>query len=403
MTLAQSLRGVLRRDLLAISAVVFCADLVSGVFSPTFALYARSLGASLTLVGVLTSVVGLTQFLSAVPIGIQSDRVGRKPMITLGLLCFAGATTAFALAPNAWALLPGRVLYGLAGVATFYIGSAYVGDVARPEERGVAFGFYTTAMGLGFAIGPLIGSLLAAAYGIPGSYLGAAVVALCGAAIAHLGLRQTRATPGGVQMRRTRPSWAEMRQLIRDPNLSAASIANLVTSVAYNGAILNFFPLYAAQLGAGQTEINSMFSSRAFASTAARIPSGLLAVRLTTWFMILVAPATTAFVLLGMSNTTALAALGVLLILEGIAFGAFLTTGQAFVAEHSVPRTRGAAVGIYSTANSIGSTFSPLLMGIAADLFGVAIVFRLTAALSIVAMLYIGRLYLRRRQLTVDD
>lgn len=76
------------------------------------------------------------------------------------------AALTFSLAPNAYLLIPGRVLTGLATILTFTIGAALLGDLTRGPERGYAFGLYATAMGLGFAVGPLVGGLLRESYGI---------------------------------------------------------------------------------------------------------------------------------------------------------------------------------------------------------------------------------------------
>ena len=103
----------MRRDVVSICSVIFLADIVSGILSPTFSLYAQSLGASLAFIGALSSIAGLTQLLTSMPIGALSDRHGRKIVLTLGMLTFAATTTLYALAPNAVLLIPGRVLAGL--------------------------------------------------------------------------------------------------------------------------------------------------------------------------------------------------------------------------------------------------------------------------------------------------
>ena len=400
MSLARSIRSVLRRDVLLICAVIFCADLVSGIVSPTFSLYAKGLGASLTLIGVLSSTVGLTQLLTSMPIGLQSDKVGRKPVLVLGMLAFAAATAVFALSPSPWLLFPGRILSGLAAVSTFSIGAAYVGDIIRPEERGIAFGLYASSMGLGFAVGPLIGAAVASWGGIPASYLTASALGVLGASIAAWGLKDTRLVRPGVRSQRVGPAWGNMRLLLRNPALLAGSVGNMLTSITFGGMISNFFPLYVAQLGGTQAAINSMFSARAFGSTAARLPTGVLSSRLTGWLTITLALTLVLGVILAMSTTVSLAWLGVLLVIEGIGYGAFLTAGQAFVAEHSTPATRGTAIGVYSTAGSIGSTLSPILLGAVADILGVRAVILTTALLTALGLATIGLLYVRNRRVS---
>ena len=438
MNVSSILRGLMRRDFLIICFIIFSADLVSGILSPTFSLYAQGLGASLAFIGTLSSIGGVTQLLTSLPAGVLSDRYGRRIVLTLGMLAFSGATMLFALAPNALLLIPGRILMGLAGVATFSIGAAYVGDVVSDTERGVAYGLYTTSMGIGFGIGPLIGAGIAELYGVPASYLAAAGLALCGALLAAFGLaapaparsaeaRQAKtvplppeAQPAAVTLaataqaavapsRRSSParrapvrlSLGLMRhgfaQMLHDPRLLAGSLCNLLINTGFSGAISNFFPIYAADQHASQETINAMFSVRAFASAAARLPSGAITSRLPSRAVMLAALllATTALFL--MSRTNALSLLGILLIFEGISFGMFLPSGQAFTAENSTPATRGQVLGAYGTAGSLGSALSPLVLGFVAEVWGAGAVFVVTAALMGIGIATALVLFGRRR------
>ena len=141
------LQTLLRKEILTICAVVFLADNVAGVLLATFSLYAASLGASVVLVGLLTSLTGLTSLVSSIPVGIASDRIGRSRVLLGGMTGMAMSMLLFALAPSAPWLMPGRLLFGVAMVAAFWIAAAYLGDIVAGPGRGVAFGMMTTAMG----------------------------------------------------------------------------------------------------------------------------------------------------------------------------------------------------------------------------------------------------------------
>lgn len=394
-SLLRALRGLMRREVVLICLIIFMADLVSGILSPTFSLYAQSLGASLAFIGTLSSIVGLTQLFTSMPIGVLSDRYGRKIVLTLGMVSFAAATTLYAFSPNVVVLIPGRILLGLASVSTFSIGVAYVGDVVTPTERGLAFGLYTTAMGLGFGIGPLIGAAVAVNYGIPASYLVAAALALIGALLAVWGLRNHRTTQSAITTRSFGLLRAGFAQMIHDPRLLAGSLCNLLISTGFSGAITNFFPVYAAQNRATQESINSMFSVRAFGSTLARLPSGAITSRLPSRAVMVAALLLAMIAIFGMAQTNGLVLLSVLLIVEGVSFGMFLPSGQAFTAEHSTPTTRGQIIGAYSTAGSLGGALSPLVLGLIAEAWGVQSVFLFTATAIAVGLLVAGYLFSR--------
>jgi MFS family permease len=393
MTLWRALRGLLRRDVLMICLVIFCADLVTGILSPTFSLYAKDLGASLTLIGMLSSVVGLTQMITAMPISVQSDKSGRKIVLILGMASFALATFLFALAPNAYFLFPGRVLVGVGSVATFSIGVAYVADIVTPAERGLAYGLYATAMGVGFGVDPLIGALVALHYGVAASYVLASAIAVIGMMLAAKELRTIRHSVHAVGIAKPKFEWSSVRAVIRDPNILAGSLANLIMSTSFSGAIVNFFPMYSAQIGLSQTAINSMFSARAFGSAAARLPTGALTHRISSRAVMGAALVLAMIAVVSMAQTDAPFLLGMLLLAEGVAFGTFLTSGQAYIAEYSSPTTRGTAVGVQSTAGSLGSTLSPVVLGIIAEIWGVPTVFRVTGILILIGLCGIAGLY----------
>jgi len=390
-----ALRRVLRREVITICAVIFLADVMSGVVSPTFSLYAQELGASLTVVGALSSTIGLTRLFSSMPIGVISDRVGRKAVLTVGMLLFALAAAGYAWSPNALWLFPARIVGGLAMVCTFFIGIAYVGDVVAPEERGLAFGLYTTSMGAGFTVGPLFGAAVAERYGIAGSYLAAAALALLGAVIAARGLQRITNHGGSHQAVQRRLPWSGAADILRQPGVVAGSLGNLLMSMSFGGAVANFFPVYTASLLVPQAVISSMFSVRAFGSTLARMPTGAIASRYPSRLLMYATLALTMVVLILMTQVSSTELLGLLLVLEGVAFGSFLTSGQIFVAENCTPQTRGAAVGVYSTAGSLGSTASAIIFGAVADRFGVRLVFRLAGLLILAGLLVI--VFLSRR------
>ncbi|MCB0049971.1 MAG: MFS transporter, partial [Caldilinea sp.] len=62
--------------------------------------------------------------------------------------------------------------------------AAMVGDYAAPADRGLAMGMLTTSMGLGFAAGPLLGGLIAEAFGVVTSLSFMALLAMAAAGLA---------------------------------------------------------------------------------------------------------------------------------------------------------------------------------------------------------------------------
>ncbi len=375
------LRVLTRKDLLSLCLMIFAADTVAGIIAPNFALYATGIGATMALVGVLTAVEGLSRIVVSVPIGMLSDRRGRKPVLIVGMLLFGLASLGYTLAPNAYWLLPMKALVGVAMVSTFFMGMAYIGDTVAGDDRGMAIGLYATFMGSGFALGSAIGGGASARWGFEGSYYLAAGIAALGAGIAAWGL-QSRPTGQAQATTTGRTAGADAWALLTGSKpLLAASVANLCNNMWYSGLVASFFAVYAAQLGISTAAIGSMFALRAVMSTAARLPTGLVSGRLSARRLMVIALGLAAAAIVGIQSTGSAALLTALLALEGVAYGMFLTSGQAFVTHQFSDELRGTAVGVYSTAGGIGSTGGPFLLGLIAQAWGLRPVFWAMAGL----------------------
>jgi MFS family permease len=365
------LRTVVSSEVAALCLVIFLADVVAGIIMPTFSLFARDVGLSLALLGALNTLGGVTQLAASLPLGVVSDRVGRTRVITGGLLLFAASMLAFSVADGAGLIALGRVLQGVAVIATFQIGAAYLGDITPPGRRAVAFGSYTTAMGLGFTVGPLIGGQIAERWDARVSYAVAAAIALLGALLARQLLHESPAHAPSA-----RGAWlANVGLLARRHDLALVSIGNLLVSFTFAGPIATFLPLYARGALIAEATIGTLFAIRALVSAAGRVPNSVVTRRVGNLPILLGALMLQSVVMFGIAGTTDVVWLAVLLSVDGLAFGAYLVAGQTWVADHTEAAYRGAAVGLYAAAGSVGGIAAPLALGLVAERWGVETVF----------------------------
>ncbi len=145
--------------LVIIFLTVFIDLLGFGIIIPLLPFYAESYGANAFTVGLLGTVYSLMQFTFAPVWGRWSDRIGRRPIILLGLIGSGVSYLALALAGSLMLIFAARILGGIAG-ANIPTAQAYIADITTPENRARGMGMVGAAFGLGFIFGPALGGIL---------------------------------------------------------------------------------------------------------------------------------------------------------------------------------------------------------------------------------------------------
>lgn len=364
-----------RRDVAVLSLIICLTDVVNGMVAPTFSPYVESLGGSALVVGLLTATVGLTRLLGALPVGTLSDYWGRRFVLVAGLCLFAAACILFSVPTTPLLLILPRILFALAILATFPLGIAYIGDVVRPERRSLAVSAYVSAQGLGYALGPLLGSWLADVAGYEVTYRVAGTIALVTAAAARLSLRDSDITRPPERPRLTVP-----RHVLTRP-IAAASLANGFMMLMFTGAVVPFLSLYAAGLDVSIVGVGWLYAARSAASMIARVPAGFFAARVSSHQLMTWAIAVDLVAACGIGLSQSPAQLMIAVVLDGAAYGVFLASSQSVVAERSGASYRGMAIGIYGTAGALGETVGAVGFAIAAHLVSTTSVFLLAGAL----------------------
>ncbi len=126
--------------------------------------------------GWLTFAYAIMQFVFSPVLGGLSDRFGRRPILLTSLFGLGVDYLFLFFAPTLWWLFVGRIIAGICG-ASFSTASAYIADISPPEKRAQNFGMIGAAFGLGFIIGPLLGSVFSQ-FGVRAPFLVAAALSL---------------------------------------------------------------------------------------------------------------------------------------------------------------------------------------------------------------------------------
>ncbi len=108
-------------------------------------------------VGTMTGTYAFSMFLFAPLWGRLSDKVGRRPVILVGLGGFVVMLATFGLSPNLWLAYASRILGGLFASSILPVAAAYIADMGSPELRARRFAWMGAAGLLGFLAGPMLG------------------------------------------------------------------------------------------------------------------------------------------------------------------------------------------------------------------------------------------------------
>ena len=166
-----------RRSVGALASIFGLRMLGLFLILPVFALYADQLeGNTAFLTGVAIGAYGLTQAIFQIPFGLLSDKLGRKPVIAAGLLIFAIGSVVAAMADSITGVIIGRALQGAGAISAAVI--ALASDLTREEQRTKAMAIIGMTIGLSFFVALMLGPVLDRSIGVPGIFWLTAILAI---------------------------------------------------------------------------------------------------------------------------------------------------------------------------------------------------------------------------------
>src|SRR5512147_977963 len=151
-----------RKNLFILSFTLLVVMLGYGMVMPIMPFYIEHFGAGGMELGWLMSTYSLMQLICAPVWGILSDRYGRKPILSVGVLGYAVTLFMFGLAKTFAMLFIARSLSGILSSATMPTAMAYIGDNAPQKEKSKGMGQLGAMTGVGVILGPLLGGFFSA-------------------------------------------------------------------------------------------------------------------------------------------------------------------------------------------------------------------------------------------------
>ncbi|MFQ3248442.1 MAG: MFS family permease [Glaciecola sp.] len=175
------------------------------------------------LVGLAIGGYGLTQAILQIPMGVLSDKWGRKPVIYIGLCFFAIGSLVSANADSMAMLTFGRILQGAGAIAGAVM--ALAADVTRESERAKVMAIIGVSIGFSFYVALLTGPIIAGLYGIQGIFWITAVLTVCCLPLVKFGVPTPKEnSPSGDAL----PQLSQLKNLVQDPNLWRLNVSVLI-------------------------------------------------------------------------------------------------------------------------------------------------------------------------------
>ena len=166
------------RATLALGAIYALRMLGVFMILPVFGLYAHALPQhpSPEMIAFALTASGLTQALFQIPLGRLSDRIGRRPVIAMGMAVFAFGSLVAGLSDDINIITIGRALQGAGAISSSV--TALLADVTRAEVRTTAMAVMGAGMGFAFVLALILGPVAEGVMGVPGIFRLTAVLSV---------------------------------------------------------------------------------------------------------------------------------------------------------------------------------------------------------------------------------
>jgi len=357
-----------KRVAMSLSAIF--ASRMLGLFMvlPVFAVYAEELdGFSPTLAGLAIGIYGLTQALFQIPMGLLSDRIGRKPVIIGGLIIFAIGSVVAAMADSITGVIVGRALQGSGAIASAIM--ALAADLTREEHRIKVMASIGMSIGLSFALALVLGPMLHGWFGVEGIFWLTAIFAMAGIMVAKFWV------PTPVLSRFHRDAEVEIswfRHAFADTQLLRLDTGIFILHFILVSMFVVMPNVIRDQLGFALEQHWQLYLPILFFAVLAMVPFIILAEKKRKIKQVLIG----AIIVLAISQlglplfTDSLVGFSIMLWLFFSAFNLLEASMPSLVAKMAPAAHKGTAMGAYSTSQFLGVFLGGLTGGTLSEFYG---------------------------------
>ncbi|MFM1570892.1 MAG: MFS transporter [Porticoccaceae bacterium] len=319
------------------------------------------------LLGLTLGAYGLVQAILQIPMGLLSDRVGRRPVIIGGLLMFILGSIVCAVAETMEGLIVGRALQGAGAIASTLM--AMVTDLTSEKNRTKAMAIIGGSIGFSFILAMVLGPLITLKYGLSGIFWITAILGTLGILIVLL------LVPNRVQVQYNRETLTDLKQIVRlikQTTLLRLNYGIFALHLALMAAFVAIPTILSDELGVEGENLWWVYLLLLGGGFFIMLPGMIIAEKNNRqkWsFLVSVGAMMTATFALSLYRGPIMTP--VLLLIFFTAFNLLEASLPSWMSKSCPVGNRGTAMGIYSTSQFLGAFFGGLLGGWSLQTLGV--------------------------------
>lgn len=374
------------RLLWLLSGISFVVLLGVGIVVPLLPIYARSLGATATQVGLIFTCFSLSRTVFTPVMGMIAERRDLKSLILTGLFLYAAIALTYIWARTPEVLIVIRAFHGMASACVLPLAMSYIALIAEKGEEGAFVGSFNMALFLGMGAGPLLGGMITEALGMDAAFICLSLLSFISGMLTFLFVPPMRSSIQG------KPSFSP-GFLTRYSPMTGLLLFRVISALG-RGSLFAFIPLLAARAGLSLLEVGVLISTNIFTTGLLQRPFGKMVTEKNLMRFITVGSLISAAALASMpagQGFWSFLAIGAIM---GIGGALSIPASSVMAVEHGKKLGMTSSLGIFDAAWGVGMILGPVLMGVVTDLSGIDSAFYaggLVTALGTGLFLYISR------------
>ncbi|MDR2080942.1 MAG: MFS transporter [Campylobacteraceae bacterium] len=370
------------KTIFPISIIIALRFLGLFIVLPVLSLYALELdGANEILAGASLGVYAVSQMIMQVPLGVMSDKIGRKEALFTGTVVFMAGSLICAYADSIYLLFIGRFIQGMGAVGA--VGIALISDLIKEEARAKAMAFMGMIIALSFALSMTLGPVI-------GGYFGVDKLFLLTAVLAFLSLFLLFAVKNPPKIKSAQAEKINYINLLKDENLYRMNITNFLQKTLMTMAFMSIPIVMTEQFLWDKKELWTVYFTAMIFGMFAMIPSVVIGEKMKkSKEMLLVGIAffAASYALMGYAKNELFFIAGAVLFFTG--FNIHEPLMQSLTSRYAKVKNRGATLGIFNAFGYFGTFCGGVVGGVLLKHCGMAQIFWIVFFTCIVWFIFI--------------